>query len=189
MTYGENKKIMFALVDEYAPANEYFTTDEDIKDKCALIYAPAYQELADMKTTLKTKEFEITEENDGYEEYTLPSCKQIKRIMVLDEKNKLISGNYYTLGKKIFISKEKKARYILEYMPFLNLINLETEDDFELEIDQDLQVLLPYLVANDLLKTDPSANYRAFLQEYERKLKSLNTSKWGISVNITEGEL
>ncbi|MFG6319602.1 MAG: hypothetical protein K1W33_07115 [Clostridia bacterium] len=189
MTYGENKRIMLALVDEYSPTNQYFTTDEDIKEKCALIYAPAYQELADMKTTLKTKEFEIIEENEGYEEYTLPSCKQIKRIMVLDENNNPISGNYYTLGRKIFISQEKKARYILEYMPFLNLINSETKDDFELEIDQDLQVLLPYLVANDLLKTDPSANYRAFLQEYERKLKSLNTNKWGISVNITEGEL
>ena len=69
------------------------------------------------------------------------------------------------------------------------LINDETEDDFELEIDQAAQMLLPYLVANDLIKTDPSANYTAFFREFQRKMQEFDTRKKGIMVKITEGEL
>ena len=69
------------------------------------------------------------------------------------------------------------------------VINDETEDEFELEIDQDAQMFLPYLVANDYLKTDPSANYTAFFKEFQRKLQDFDTRKKGIMVQITEGEL
>ena len=53
MTYGENKKIFFSLIDEYAPNTEFFTEDEDARTKCANLYAPAYQELADFRTRRK----------------------------------------------------------------------------------------------------------------------------------------
>ena len=37
-------------------------------------------------------------------------------------------------------------------------------------------MILPYMVASDILKTDPSADYTAFLAEYRRKLEEMNTS-------------
>ena len=83
----------------------------------------------------------------------------------------------------------EKGKVVVEYVPFLNLINEETEDDFELEIDQDLQAILPYKIASDLFKTDPGEDYTAFEKEYQRRLANINTSTLGISVNITEGEL
>lgn len=191
MTFLENKKIFLSLVDEYAPDNQYFTEDDDIPSKVAWLYAPAYQELADEKTSLKMKTIEVTATtgNIGYEEFSLPKCKQVKKVVALDENNNKISADYYFLGEKIFISNSKTAKYIIEYIPFLTLIDAETEDDFELEIDQDLQAILPYIVAADLLKTDPSANYKAFEQVLNRKLQRFNSNKKGISVNITEGEL
>lgn len=190
MTYLENKKIFLSLVDEYAPDSKFFTEDDDIPSKVAWLYAPAYQEMADEKTSLKLKTIEVTETNGemGYEEYSLPKCKQIKSVVVLDENNNKITGDFYYLGEKIYISNATTAKYVIEYVPFLTLISEETEDDFELEIDQDLQAILPYIVASDLLKTDPSANYQAFEQVLNRKLQKLNTSKKGISVNIAEGE-
>ena len=39
MTLGENKKIALALIEEYAPNNQYLTDDEDIRDRMNLIYA------------------------------------------------------------------------------------------------------------------------------------------------------
>lgn len=154
MTYLENKKIFFSLIDEYAPNNQFFTEDEDAKTKCANLYAPAYQELADFRTRKKIKQYEIEGDSKGYEELSLPKCKQIKQIIGTDKDNNKVSLDYYTLGEKLYVNK-KDVTVKIEYVPFLEIITDDTPDDFELEIDQDLQMILPYKVASDLFKTDP----------------------------------
>lgn len=191
MTFLENKKILFSLIDEYAPNSQFFTDDEDARTKCALLYAPAYQELADFRTRKKLKTYEVSKvsENIGYEQYKLPQAKQIKNIIGMDSYNNKKSVDFYTLGENIYISNKEDVKVVIEFVPFLQLINEDTDDDFELEIDQDLQAILPYKVASDLFKTDPGEDYTAFEKEYQRRLSNINTSTFGISVNITEGEL
>lgn len=61
-------------------------------------------------------------------------------------------------------------------------------DDFYLELDNDAQALLPYKVADDILKTDPSADYTAFATEYQRKLQLLDTRKNIPTVVLNEPE-
>ena len=60
---------------------------------------------------------------------------------------------------------------MIEYVPYLSVITDDTEDEFELEIDQDLQMILPYKVASDLFKTDPGEDWTAFEKEYQRRLQ------------------
>ena len=50
-------------------------------------------------------------------------------------------------------------------------------------------MVLPYAVANDILKADPSSDYTAFLSEYRRKLELLDPRKILPSVTIEEGVL
>lgn len=191
MTYGENKKIFLSLVDEYAPNLSEFTEDEDIITKCAQLYANAYQDLADVYTKPKTRDIDIvkTTGNIGYEEYSLPKCKQVRRVIARDQNNNMTEADYYYLGNKIYISNKETLKYTIEYIPYLSLINDETPDDFELEIEQDLQGLLPWSVASSLFMTDPGENYSAFQNEYQRRLSNLNTSRKGVSAKIIEGEL
>lgn len=191
MTLKENIKLFLALVDEYDPTNRLLTTDEDIQTKCKLLYGLAYQEMADQKMDLKTKVIEVkaTEGDKGYEVYSLPRCKQIQRVITMDSNNNEVVGDYKFVGEKIYISNQVSANYIIEYTPFPTLINEETEDDFELEIPQNLQTFLPYLVAYDLFATDPAQDNTAFLVAFNRKKEQLITSKKGISVKITEGDL
>lgn len=181
MTLGENKKITLGLIEEYSNANPKLTDDVDIQTRINLLYATNYQELSQKKKILKTKTLkEITDEKieAGYTEYTLPSSMyQFKRVIALDENNKIVDADYYTVGKrKIYINNESNANYILEYYTYPSIIDEETKDDFTLELDQDVLFILPYAVANDILKTDPSADYTAFLADYKRKLENLNTS-------------
>ena len=61
-------------------------------------------------------------------------------------------------------------------------------DDFYLELDNDAQALLPYKVADDILKTDPSVDYTAFATEYQRKLQLLDTRKNIPTVVLNEPE-
>lgn len=191
MTLGENKKITLALIEEYSPNNQYLTDDEDIRARLNLVYAPAYQELAQIKKILKTKTLkEITgETSEGYTEYTLPSAMyQFKRIIGLDENNNVVEVPYRPIGKnKIYISNEVDANVILEYYAYPSVITEETSNDFSLELDQDAQMVLPYLVANDILKADPSADYTAFFREFQRKMQSWDTARSSIAITVEEG--
>lgn len=193
MTLDENKKITLALIEEYSPTNKILTDDEDIATRLNLVYAPNYQELSQNKKILKTKVLkEITgETEEGFEELSLPSnMYQFKKIVALDENNIEVEAVYSRLGKnKILISKESDAKYILEYYEYPSIITEETEGDFSLEIEQDVQLILPYAVANDILKVDPSSDYTAFLAEYKRKLESLDTRRDIPSITVEEGVL
>lgn len=192
MTLGENKKIALALIEEYSPNSSNLTDDSDIATRLNLLYSTNYQELAQTKKILKTKVLkDITgNKEEGYEELSLPSdMYQLKRVIALNELNVEIEANYNIIGKKIYISKESDAKYILEYNAYPSIITEDTKDDFYLEIDQDVQLILPYAVANDILKVDPSSDYTAFLAEYKRKLEGLDTRREIASIVAEEGVL
>lgn len=121
---------------------------------------------------------------------SLPSdMYQFKKIVALDGNNDNLQANYKLIGKKVYLDKNIDAKYILEYYAYPTVITEETEDDFYLELDQDAQMILAYLVANDILKADPSSNYTAFLAEYKRKLETLDTRRIMPSVVVEEGVL
>ena len=147
--------------------------------------------MAQHKKILKTKTLkEISgETSKGYSEYSLPSnMYQFKRIIGLDKDNNVVNVPYMPIGKKkIYISDEVDVNVILEYYAYPTVITEETDDDFTLEIDQDVQLILPYLVANDILKADPSADYTAFSKEFQRKMQELDTSFTTTTVSIEEG--
>lgn len=170
MNLGDNKKIALGLIEEYSPSNPVLTDDEDIRDRINLVYAPNYQYLSQIKKILKTKTISITEDTNTSGEYNLPSdLYQFKKLVALDSNNEEISPTFKIIGKKIFI-KQNIGKYIIEYYAYPTDITLSTTDSFELEIDQDVQNLLPYLVANDILKVDPSADYTAFYREYQTRM-------------------
>ena len=191
MTLGENKKICLALIEEYSKTNEKLTDDTDIQDRINLIYAPAYQELSQIKKIMKTKtirEIDDAENEEGYEEYSLPSnLYQLRKVYAWDENGKDVTPEYKILGKKIFIKRDSKAQYILEYYIYPTVITENTTDKFMLELDQDVQMALPYRVANDILKTDPSADYQAFYIEYQRIIQGIDTRKEIATISVEEG--
>lgn len=177
MNLGENKRIMLGLIEEFAPSNKNLTEDEDIYNRLNLVYSTNYQLISQMKKILKTKKIEITESKDGYFETSLPfDLYQFKRIVGLDEDNNRMDISFDIIGKKIYI-KQDSGKYIIEYYAYPTTITLETEDDFELEVDSDAQAVLPYMVADDILKVDPSADYTAFKLRYEKMLEALDDRK------------
>lgn len=162
MTYLDNKKIFFSLIDEYNPNNEYFTDDDDAKTKCASLYDTRYFDLASRKFNKKTKEYEITTEDRGYQAFKLPKGNYIKVLGGRNEYNEPISMDYRFEGENIYISSANKGKLVIEYTPFPTHINDDTPDDFELEIDDELASILPFGVASDLLKTDPRRRLDSF---------------------------
>lgn len=193
MTLEENKKIALALIEEYSPNNIYLTDDEDISNRLNLVYSPAYQELSQIKKILKTIIIREIEGDVPKEvlKYELPDdMYQFKQIVGIDKDNKFVNVSYRKLGKNlVYIDNLEDIMIVLEYYSYPQIITEKTKNDYELEIDQDVQLILPYAVANDILKVDPSSDYTAFYTEYKRKLESLDTRNSSPSVNLIEGLL
>lgn len=186
MTLEENKKICLGLIEEYSPTNKLLTDDEDIQARLNLVYSPNYQYLSQKKKILSSKKYEIAEDSEGFEQFSLPSnMYQFIRLIRLGENNERKSLAYDIIGKKLYIKREK-GTYVLEFYAYPEVITLETKDDFELEIDQDAQLILPYAVANDILKVDPSADYTSFYNEYQKRLEGLDTRVVLPSIEIEE---
>nr|DAY42929.1 MAG TPA: hypothetical protein [Caudoviricetes sp.] len=193
MTLEENIKIVLSLIDEYAPSStNLYTEDEDIQNKIKILYNQPYQELSQIKKISKVKEISKTySDTDYYREYSLPSnMYQLKNVIAFDEEtNKIVPGDYYIIegAKKIYINDKSEAKYKIEYYAYPSIITEETENDFSLEIDQDVQNILSYKVADNLLKSDPSADYSAFRQAFEDALNRLDTRK-SMSIAVVESE-
>lgn len=189
MTLGENKKIALSLIEEYVPNNSNLTDDEDIKNKINFCYATAYMEMGQTKKILKSKVLkEITEAGTGYEEYSLPSSlMQLKRVLAWDEDGDEVEADYKKIGKKLYINRASTAQYIIEYYIYPAEIKEDTSDDFMLELDLDAQMILPYKVADDILKVDPSADYTAFLNEFNRKMEAFDTRREIPSIVVGDG--
>lgn len=179
MTYGENKKITLALLDEYSSSQTNYTDSDDLVARLPFLYNLAYKELSMNKKILATKKYnESSVKEDKFTKYTLPSdLYQTKDIFAIDSDNKPINTNYYIVNKDIYINNLVEGTTILEYYRYPSEINENTSDSFYLELDEDVQAFLPYKVADDILKTDPSADYSAFAQEYQRKLQTLDGRK------------
>lgn len=193
MTYGESKKQVLALIEEYSPVMDNLTEDEDIATRLPHLFDLAYQELAQNKKIIATKIYQEKnddEKEDRYSSYTLPSdLYQIKNVFMLDKNNKKSNVDYYTVGSnKIYINDNTPGQTVVEYYKYPQTINEKTQDSFYLEIDQDAQSILPYKVADDILKTDPSADYTSFATEYQRKLQLLDNRRNVPSVNLREYE-
>ncbi len=190
MTLIESIKIMLALVDEYQAEKDFFTDDEDIEAKAKILYAPVYQEMSDIKMLSKSKQLDFTYTGeDAYQEVTLPKGKKVKQIMCLDSKNRPTTGDYFYISDtKIMIHQASNVKYLCEYIPEATQITEETDNDFVLELPEDANKFLAYKVAGDLLKTDPSVDYRAFEQRVREMFSNFDTTTREISVTIGEGE-
>lgn len=186
MTLGENKKMTLAVIEEYSPTNQYLTDDEDIRNRINLVYWPNYQYLSEKKPIVKIKTVTISNTEEGRLEVSVPSdCRQIRKVVGLNNNNEEIKVEYSFVGKKLYITKNE-GRYIIEYFAYPMIINEETPNTFYLEIDQDAQGILVYMVANDILKVDPSADYTAFLGEFQRRMQEFDSRRMLPSAVVVE---
>lgn len=110
---------------------------------------------------------------------------QFKRLIGLNDLKERQDASFDIIGKKLYI-KNDKGSYIMEYYGYPEVITEDTPGDYELEIDQDVQVsCLPYAVANDILKVDPSADYTSFYQACRENIENIDTRIVLPSIEIT----
>lgn len=175
MNLGQLKKYAVKLIDEYSN-NIDLTDDGDIKSKLNDLFNIAQIEVSQIKKIQRIKNFEIKEKTtEEYNTVNLPSSfMQLNKLRYFSSNNTIL--RYYIQPGKLKIHKDNLGKFELEYYAFPDTITEETEDDYELELDIDAQMVLPYYVASDILKSDVSANYTAFEAKYNAKIEVLMRS-------------
>ena len=177
MTLAENKKQLLAIIAEYSGTSP-LSEDEEIIQNLNFLYNSAVQELSQIKPIRVVEP--ITRTGQGTTEYyrgfLMPTdMREVEEVLCLDlTTNKPKTPDYYIKGRYIYINDLSLGNYKLVYQAYPTMIDAATEESFELELDEDAQSILPYTVASDILKTDPSSDYKAFEIKYQNRLAILN---------------
>lgn len=180
MTLGSLKEYAVQLIDEFSN-KESITTDEDIKVKLNNLFNMGQIELSQAREIIKVFNYELKEKPDKkYFSIEMPmNCKKIKKIRYFSNNDSKLE-HYIQKNSNQFTVKVKSnclGDYEIEYASIPKIIDTNTLDSYEFEIDLDSQMSLPYYVASDVLMSDVASDYTSFEAKYRNKLEILNSLK------------
>lgn len=118
---------------------------------------------------------------EKYIEYKLP--EDFYQLNYITYKGSKLE-DYKREESSIRIPSSYVGEIIIRYYKYPTMIDDNTPDSFELELSPKSQMILPYYVASDVLKSDVSANYTSFEAKYNAKLEILNQTKTDSSNTI-----
>ncbi len=111
---------------------------------------------------------------ERYVEYTLPNdYYQLNNITYKGD----TLTDYKKENNKLMIPSYYEGEIVVNYYGYPTTITDDTEDTFTFELSQEGQMVLPYYVASDILKSDVSADYTSFEAKYNAKLEIFNATK------------
>lgn len=109
-----------------------------------------------------------------YKRFLKPkSFKQIENITLNDE----MIYDYSEDIKNILIPKEYSGEIILTYEKIPDTFSSDVSEDYELEIDEDVQFITAYKAASVVYIDDQSEWAIHFLNEYKRLLSTIDIKK------------
>lgn len=159
MTLGDMKQKVFRLIEEISESNPNLTDDPDFKNKINDVIDQIQHELARIKKISAIETMEV-KEGETFELTDLDNFYQL---------NKIKGVQYSDFGN--FVEFEETGEAKIYYYKYPKKINHETEDTLKLEISEDVQEIMPYGVAADLLKSDVSNQYGSIYANRYAELK------------------
>lgn len=172
MTLAQVKAAVMMLIDQYTP-NAPPTDDEETKAKLNTMIELAQTQLCQLKKSerrcaLLESQGEVDAQT-GLVCWPLPAdLYQVRRVM--KGQNEVWAEMYD--GR--LTAQAGQGALELRYYAYPPEIDDGTPDETKLALDRDVLQALPYAVAADLLKADPSADYAAFEQKYMGLLANLD---------------
>lgn len=177
MNLGEMKAKVYSMIEEYNEDADDLTDDEDLALKMNSIINQIQNEICRIKklpayTTIEVEEGqELTFEDIADDIYQINVVKGLDADVIQDR----------------VICNEKGTAKIY-YFKYPEQIDMETNDEFEMELPIDVLEIIPYGVAGDLLKSDVSSQYGTiYSARYREMLQQLDPRYNTNSVYIDGG--
>lgn len=172
MTLGQIKDTVMMLMDQYTPDSPP-TDDEETLAKLNTMIELAQVQLCQIK---KREQRCMLLESQGQVDpetgmTTWPLPEDFYQLCRVTKDGEEVWAEIY--GGQITAKPGQRA-LVMRYYAYPPTIDADTEDQTQLALDRDILQVLPYAVAADLLKADPSADYAAFEQKYMGLLANLD---------------
>ena len=166
MTLTEMETQILSMIEEVNENNPDLTDDPDIQAKIFYVINQIQNELSRIKKITAYEIYEVTSIDDVY---SLPD-----KLSNFYQLNKILGVKYNIIDDKVIWEETGTAKIF--YYKYPEQITSETDvDSYKFELSQDVLEILPYGVAGDLLKSDPSTNYgQIYSNRYEQMKQQLD---------------
>lgn len=180
MTLKEIKEQVYRLIEELSEdTTEHLTDDPDYEKKINTCINIVQNELARIKK-IPAKLVYNTETSETGNVYTMPDT--------MYQLDKAIGCDYNVIGREVTFDENYKGDVEIYYYKYPAIITEDTDDDtYTFELDQDALEVLPFGVAGDMLKSDPSTNYGAYYSSRYNELKQMLDSRLTNGMIIIDG--
>ena len=177
MTLEQMKEKVYAMIEEYDEDAEELTNDPDLSAKMNGIINQIQNELARIKKITANKEMQVTENQTIDLTDIDKDIYQLYGVRGVDYETMLNTITFYEDGTASFY-----------YYKYPQQIDSETADDYRFELSRDVLEIMPYGVAADLLKSDPSSQYGSvYAARYQQLLNELDVRYSTGSLTLSEG--
>jgi hypothetical protein len=187
MTAKEMKIKTFSLIEEYYPERTELADDQDVIYKINGVINSIMLDLMKYRKIPAKYSYELKEDNTSLVLSSIPDFYQLNTIPNIEYD---IVGNFEILfnTEDLELSKEITI-YYYKYPSLMDLtfeatstqtkeeVSAEYDESFEIELDLDLQEIMPYGIASDLLKNDMISGYGRYFYERYTELKGLIDSR------------
>ena len=187
MTAKEMKIKTFSLIEEYYPERAELADDQDVIYKINGVINSIMLDLMKYRKIPAKYSYTLNENNKTLALSSIPDFYQLNTIPNIEYD---IVGNFEILfnTEDLELSKEITI-YYYKYPSLMDLtfeatstqtkeeVSAEYDESFEIELDLDLQEIMPYGIASDLLKNDMISGYGRYFYERYTELKGLIDSR------------
>lgn len=166
MTLKEMKEKVYRLIEELSDTETQLTDDPDYDKKINTCINVVQNELARIK---KIPTYEEYDTNSGNVMEFPEDCYQIYKIK---------GCMYEILGNEIHFDENYLGKATIYYYKYPTKITEETiNENYKFELSQDALEIMPFGVAGDMLKSDPSTNFGAVYSNRYNELKQYLDSR------------
>ena len=187
MTAKEMKIKTFSLIEEYYPERAELADDQDVIYKINGVINSIMLDLMKYRKIPAKYSYTLNENNKTLALSSIPDFYQLDTIPNIEYD---IVGNFEILFNTEDLELPKEITiYYYKYPSLMDLtfeatstktkeeVSAEYDESFEIELDLDLQEIMPYGIASDLLKNDMISGYGRYFYERYIELKGLIDSR------------
>ena len=187
MTAKEMKIKTFSLIEEYYPERTELADDQDVIYKINGVINSIMLDLMKYRKIPAKYSYELNEGNTTLALNSIPDFYQLNTIPDIEYD---VVGNYEIVFNVEDVELPKTVNiYYFKYPELMDLefeatstqtkeqVSAEYDDGFEIELELDIQEIMPYGIAADLLKNDMISGYGRYFNERYIELKGLIDSR------------
>lgn len=187
MTAKEMKIKTFSLIEEYYPERTELADDQDVIYKINGVINSIMLDLMKYRKIPAKYSYELNEGNTTLVLSSIPDFYQLNTILDVEYD---VVGNYEIVFNVEDVELPKTVNiYYFKYPELMDLefeatstqtkeqVSAEYDDGFEIELELDIQEIMPYGIAADLLKNDMISGYGRYFNERYIELKGLIDSR------------